>query len=380
MAFENIGPYHAARLAALAGRVRTEALQFQAASSTYRWCAPDLAAGVPCHTLRGDPDPRGVAEQIDRILDEVRPSVVAVPGWYDWRALILLRSARRKGVPLILMSDSQRIDAARSFWREYPKRILLRQFAAALVGGRRHLDYLHELGMPREAVRPGYDVVDNAHFRRAAGGCTRRGVGRRLLACNRLVEKKNLARLIAAVARHNGQAPAAERFTLTIVGDGPLRGELEAEARALAPGQVVFEGHVDHADLPACYASADAFILASTVEQWGLVVNEAMAAGLPVLVSTACGCAPELVVDGENGFVFDPSSAESIAEAIGRLPTAPAELSAMGRASEHIIADWTPERFADEFARAMALAAGDRRRWSLFDEAVTGVLARSLRP
>ncbi len=272
------------------------------------------------------------------------------------------------------------MDAVRSFWREYPKRIVLRQFASALVGGRRHRDYLSGLGMPASAVFLGYDVVDNSHFHggvaRACGG---RLPERYVLACNRLVEKKNLARLIAAVGRHNAQAPLALRRSLVVIGEGPLRAELEAAARALAPAQVVFAGHVGYAALPSYYANADALILASTVDQWGLVVNEAMAAGLPVLVSRACGCAPELVVEGENGFLFDPTSVDAIANALGRLPAASADLRAMGRASACIIANWTPQRFADGFMQAMTAALGDDRRWSGIDDIVVGLLARALR-
>jgi 1,2-diacylglycerol 3-alpha-glucosyltransferase len=97
---------------------------------------------------------------------------------------------------------------------------------------------------------------------------------------------------------------------LVVCGDGDLRPRLHALARELGLEQRVhWPGFVQYPDLPVYYALADAFILASTIEPWGLVVNEAMACGLPVLVSDRCGCAPDLVPEGQNGFTFKPRPA-----------------------------------------------------------------------
>jgi glycosyltransferase involved in cell wall biosynthesis len=107
---------------------------------------------------------------------------------------------------------------------------------------------------------------------------------------------------------------------LVIVGDGELRpaleqlrGELGIDARVHLPGFKQYD------ELPAYYGLASAFVHASRVEPWGLVVNEAMSAGLPVLVSERCGCAPTLVRDGENGWTFDPADAGDIANGLERV-------------------------------------------------------------
>jgi len=115
-------------------------------------------------------------------------------------------------------------------------------------------------------------------------------------------------------------------------------------------------GFKQYDELPAWYGLAGAFVHASTTEQWGLVVNEAMASGLPVLVSERCGCAPDLVKDGVNGFIFDPYDVERLARLMYRLAHGDVDRDAMGRASQEIIADWGLERFADGLAKAVDVA------------------------
>jgi glycosyltransferase involved in cell wall biosynthesis len=146
-----------------------------------------------------------------------------------------------------------------------------------------------------------------------------------------------------------------------LVGDGPLRGELEAQvARLGLDSAVQFPGFRQYDELPPYYGLAEAFILPSTHEQWGLVVNEAMAAGLPVLVSERCGCTPDLVAEGENGTTFDPYDAAAIAEALRALPDDEEKRRAMGRDSRERIRAWTPETFARNLGAAAerARAAG----------------------
>jgi glycosyltransferase involved in cell wall biosynthesis len=121
-------------------------------------------------------------------------------------------------------------------------------------------------------------------------------------------------------------------------------------------------GFKQYPDLPAYYGLAKAFIHASTTEQWGLVVNEAMASGLPVLVSNRCGCAMNLVKDGVNGFTFDPFNVEEMAEVMLRLTETPKHrLTEMGDASREIISNWGPERFAKGLHDAVETALKNPR-------------------
>jgi glycosyltransferase involved in cell wall biosynthesis len=132
---------------------------------------------------------------------------------------------------------------------------------------------------------------------------------------------------------------------------------LKALARSLGvEPHVHWPGFVQYPDLPAYYGLAEAFILASTIEPWGLVVNEAMASGLPVLVSQRCGCAPDLVREGQTGFTFDPEYPDSIAAALQLVSADPAAREAMGRLARAHIAGWSPERFGAGLLEASRMA------------------------
>jgi glycosyltransferase involved in cell wall biosynthesis len=146
--------------------------------------------------------------------------------------------------------------------------------------------------------------------------------------------------------------------------------------RPPSSGTVFFPGFRQIEELPRFYAHAGAFVHASTTEQWGLVVNEAMACGLPVIVSNRCGCAADLVQEGVNGYTFDPYNVEQLAQLMHRLTEAPKHrLSEMGDASRAIIADWGPERFASGLKQAVecALEVGPQRA-SLLQRMILKVL------
>jgi glycosyltransferase involved in cell wall biosynthesis len=156
----------------------------------------------------------------------------------------------------------------------------------------------------------------------------------------RLSSEKNLSRLIAAFARVATGAPDAR---LRLAGDGPLRADLTEQVRSLRLEHVVsFLGGLDQAALGAEYLRATALVLPSLREPWGLVVNEALSHGCPVLVSEACGCVPELVKPGLSGLSFPPHDIEAMCDGMLTLlrepPTAESCLA--------IIADFTPEAAA----------------------------------
>jgi glycosyltransferase involved in cell wall biosynthesis len=132
-------------------------------------------------------------------------------------------------------------------------------------------------------------------------------------------------------------------------------------------------GFKQYHELPAYYGLADAFVHASRVEPWGLVVNEAMAAGLPVVVSRQCGCASTLVQDGGNGFCESFDDADEIAMRLAQLDDEPALRSRMGARSREIVADWGPSRFAAGALEAAELAMA--RGVAPHDLAAQGLLA-----
>ena len=110
-------------------------------------------------------------------LEQAKPDVVAVNGWNNFGSLIAANCCVRRGIPMVVMSESSRQDEPRTWWKEAIKRRMVGLYSAALVGGQRHVEYLVELGMPRERIFTGYDVVDNDYFRQKRGRDQKSEVG-----------------------------------------------------------------------------------------------------------------------------------------------------------------------------------------------------------
>ncbi len=381
MVFHRLGPYHRARLNEAARLQCLVALELSAHSAEYAWDKLSGDLGFERLTLFPDGDSRqaSVSELracLSAALQRVNPEVVVVPGWSDKGALATLTFSSRNRVPLVVMSESAKHDERRTSWREWVKRRVVKMCSAALVGGRIHADYVAELGMPRGQISIGYDAVDNEHFAKGAAQSKEQSAKNRhkyclpekyFLASARFIEKKNLPRLLKGYALYRQKAKSgkqqAQIWDLVLLGDGPLRPILNSQLSALnLGGNVHMPGFRQYPDLPAYYGLANAFVHAGTTEQWGLVVNEAMASGLPVLVSNRCGCAPDLVQEGVNGWTFDPYDVEALAELMLKVSAFYFPLSAYGDASRRIIADWGPERFASGLKEAVdkALEVGPK--------------------
>ena len=323
--FHRIGPYHLARLEAAGARCGLTAVELSAMDATYAWSRVDGAPNFTRLTLfEEDVDCRrriDLRRSVHAALTAADPQVVVIPGWSHPGALSALLWCLQKGRPAVLMSESGPHDDVRRRAREATKRHVVRLFSSAVVGGAPHGAYACALGLSAGAVFSGYDVVDNQHFERGARQarvCDQRfrqrlGLPQRyFLASGRFVAKKNLLRLLDAYAGYRQRA-GADAWHLVLLGDGELRAEVERRIARLDLTDVILAGFQQYDELPAYYGLAGAFVHASTTEQWGLVVNEAMAAGLPVLVSERCGCAPDLVDSGVNGFTFDPYDVEGLA-------------------------------------------------------------------
>jgi len=382
--FPRLGPYHAARLEAAGGRGDVLALETSAGADAYLWETAAGGSRFARQTL-----PAGAPGRLARTaaaLARARPDVVALCGWSEPGALAGLRFCLRARVPALVMSDSRR-PVAQAWWIRALKARLVRLFGAGLVGGAAHAEYLAEMGLPRERIFTGYDAVDNDHFARGAdearlrAASVRRERGlpdRYFLACQRLIPEKNLPGLLAGFARYRRQA-GHEAWDLVIAGDGPLREEVVRRLVELELGpHVRMLGALGYQELPAVYGLAGALVQASTSDTWGLAVNEAMAAALPVLVSRACGCAAELVREGETGFSFEPNDGEALAGLLLRLSRQDeARRAAMGRAARAAIARLSPEAFADGlWSAARAAAAAGRAQPDRLAAALVSTLAR----
>ena len=237
-----------------------------------------------------------LAWQLWKKLSWLKPEVVLVPGYYTLPALAAAIWARVHGAASVLMTESCAMDHVRTGWKESVKGLSMRAlFGWAVTGGRLHVDYLHQLGFPADRIAGFYDVVDNDMFREGTDALRKDSNASAwnlpaqpyFLYVGRLAEEKNIVMLLRswfAYRRNGGSWP------LVLVGDGPRKEELQALVAASSfAGDVYFPGLKSSAQLLPFYAFAGCFVLPSKREPWGLVVNEAMAAKLPVVVSDRCG-------------------------------------------------------------------------------------------
>jgi glycosyltransferase involved in cell wall biosynthesis len=367
--FHHIGPYHHARLNAAADRLSVTGIEWSAKGYD-AWGIAEAPARY--HKISLFPEATDRCPEHDErrrafwsALNQVKPDVVAVNGWNNFGSLSAANCCMERRIPMVVMSESARRDEARTWWKEIMKRRIVDLYCAALVGGQRHVEYLVELGMPIERIFTGYDVVDNEYFRQSAEQVrSQRSQVRQkyrlpenfFLASARFIEKKNLTRLIRAYAEYRERWKGDMPWDLVLLGDGPMRETLNAQLSTLnLHSHVHLPGFKQYDELPVYYALANAFVHPSTTEQWGLVVNEAIASGLPVIVSERCGCAPELV--NGNGFTFNPMDEDELASLLIRMATlSDDDRRRLGDASYMIAAKFSPERFGEGLEHAAKVA------------------------
>jgi glycosyltransferase involved in cell wall biosynthesis len=382
VSFTNFGPYHLARLRALAGALsasggRLIAYETAGAERTYPWETPrrdepfEWVTLFPDRVLEEVPA-AACARAMSRALRRDRPDALGVVGYVRPESMAMLRWGLANGRPRVLMSESQAIDHPRVWWKEAVKSRRVRRFSAGFVGGPRHRDYLVSLGMPALRISLGYNAVDSAGFAARAEAFRRDPDGRAglpaapyFLAVSRFAPEKNLAALVRAYARYRADAGGVGSWDLVLCGDGPAAGEVEAAVAASGcAGSIHRPGFLQAGELARWYAFASAFVHSSLMEPWGLVVNEAAACGLPLLVSDRAGCAETFVIEGSGatGRRIDPRDVDGMAGALAWVAGLPEdERRAMGGRAQDLARQWGPERFAQGAIEAFRIAEAFER-------------------
>jgi glycosyltransferase involved in cell wall biosynthesis len=338
--WESFGPYHHDRIRAVAeAGIPVVAIQLFGRSMIYEW-EDSAAPPYPMITLAKSEDEVSMLGLLPRLVRAVRESGAGDCYFCHYEfATVFLASIwlRLRGHRVYTMLSSKYDDYPRKAWREQAKRLMMLPYLGAIVAGRRSRDYVVGLGIDRDRAMVGYDTLDIA--RMASQGAPLATppafVQRPFLIVARLVPKKNVANSLRAFARYVREQQDGRR--LEILGDGPLRRPLEALAAELGiAGMVDFRGHQDSARVSEAMRGALALLLPSTSEQFGLVVNEAFANGLPAIISSQCGAVDMLLDDGDNGIVVDAHSEDELHAAMTRIGTDEAlwqRMSAAARAS-----------------------------------------------
>jgi glycosyltransferase involved in cell wall biosynthesis len=219
--------------------------------------------------------------------------------------------------------------------------------AAFLVPGAEARAYVESLGVPAARIVVAPNAVDAAIFGSAVR--TRSDGPCRLVAVGRLAHEKGLDTLL--------EAADGLPVEIILAGTGPEEDRL----RRMAGSNVRFLGQVARDELPALYADADVAVMPSRSDPWGMVLNEAALAGLPLVSTTAAGAAHELIEDGVNGFRVPPGDPAALRAALVRLVEDDALRAAAGERSREIAARFTPDAWADAVADAVSAATARRR-------------------
>lgn len=286
-------------------------------------------------------------------LNKIDPNVLIIDGYsYTscWAGLFWARANKKK---VILWSSSNEDDHKRIFYKEFIKRFFIKRCDAYNVYGSKSRDYLLKLGAKEDKVFIVGNNTDNAFYYNEAMKwkeeravlCKQYGIpANNFLYIGRFSKEKNFFCLLEVFKQ---LVEENNKWGLILVGSGPQKEEIVNYIQRHKIKNVFMMGFKQKDEVPKFLAVSDVLILPSISEPWGLVVNEAMAAGLPVLVSRKCGCYPDLIKEGINGFSFDPYDEFALSDLMHNIVQGKVDLEYMGKKSLEIIKDFTPERAAE---------------------------------
>lgn len=272
------------------------------------------------------------------------------------------------GKPVIVFDNARLEDVPRARHVDWIKKQVYSHVDAMVIPAPSHMASFEYFGFSSQQLFFGINCVDNDFFSGKTAERSSRpeslpGGEPYFLAIGRQVPKKNWLALLEAF-KAVAETPVCRKWHLLFIGEGPEHRRLLDSAGSLVNSRVHFLPFKSQQELPAYYGSAGALVLPSLYgETWGLVVNEAMASGLPVLVSKKCGCADTLVEEGVNGYVFDPDDQADIEGILLKFAgLMPEKRTEMGKASKALVADWGLERFCDGMWQAATFASSRKKR------------------
>lgn len=371
--WEQFGAYHVDRLEAMAAAFgdayRVVGIEIASKSKTYAWAPVASGAGVIRTTLFPDTVgddvawPRKLRHAL-RAIRAVRPRAVFLCNQERPEIIAASLALRALGIPAFAMLDAKFDDIPRRVFKEALKPLVLRLYKGGLVAGARSVAYYRFLGLPPGWAKTAYDTVSVARVRREAAvppaPAGQPHATRDFVVVARFVPKKNLLLAIRGYARFRALPSRHDRVRrLVLCGSGPLEAELRALAAELGvDGGIDFAGFLDSEQVAKRLGGGLALLLPSVEEQWGLVVNEAVALGLPILCSDNVGARDSLVRVGVNGFVFEPDNAEGLAELMRLLSEDEAMWRRLAEGSQRLAPKGDVAEFVRGVSELLGIAAG----------------------
>ena len=293
-------------------------------------------------------------------LQRAAPDIILCGGYNYPASWLAMRWAGRNRTPFVLWVESTEQDfRSRNRMIEFLKTKFLRCCSAFVVPGKASFQYVKSFGAREDKIFTAPNAVDTDLFVRRAFAVRQDAVRQRqalqlpphfFLFVGRLIREKGVFDLLEAYGKLTPELRAT--IGLVLVGEGTAHADLNRRAMQIKPGRVQCTGFVHREQLASYYALAEVFVLPSHTDPWGLVVNEAMACGLPVISSDAAGCTQDLVEDNWNGRVVRRGDVAQLASAMEELGREPALRAQMGNHSQERILRYSPEACADGIAQA----------------------------
>jgi glycosyltransferase involved in cell wall biosynthesis len=275
---------------------------------------------------------------LNKVISAYQPDRIIVAGYSFAAMRIFLRSLTHKSLKYIIWSGSIEFPGRYdSSLRKMFRRLLIRRASGFIAYGSKAKEYLTRMGAPSEKVSIGINTVDTTFFREDTNrirSSSAEGI-KRLLFVGYLVPRKNVSRLIQII-----EVLAATRndFELHILGDGSDRLKLEEKVREKGMGErIIFHGFVQKKDLPQHFAASTVFLFQTDFDIWGLVLNEAMAAGIATLSSVNAGATFDLIEEGRTGFAIDYTKPEDVLDRINFLLDNPEKAREIGKNAQAAI-------------------------------------------
>lgn len=356
--------YWPRRLAALADHLSKQnsslnVIELAGKGSPYAFAGKSYNVNPPCpwtvlfpEKRMEDIHPKVASARLYEELNNLNPDIVIAGAIAYTSGATAVRWARKRQRSVIIMDDARLKDILRSRLVDAVKRKIYKNVDAMFIPDTSHVPDYKFWGIKEERMFYGVDVVDNDFFTNRSILASREGAIIRekydlpkhfFLGVGRQISKKNWNVLLEAFSAIRGK----EKWGLVLVGEGPEEDALK-NAALRHNVKVTFLPFQSQENLCELYGIADCFVLPSHGETWGLVVNEAMACNLPVIVSKECGCANTLVRDSYNGWQFDPDNAVELAQVMKRFINLPdKERKQMGDHSRSLVSEWGLERFCE---------------------------------
>jgi glycosyltransferase involved in cell wall biosynthesis len=314
----------------------------------------EVIGGLTLRRRHADATDYYLSPRIFSAIARARPDGIVAAG-YSVPTVYTALYCRLRGIPFVIHSEGTSASESRiGLHQRLARRVVLSRASAGVAISAPAADRFRELGVvPQRLFLAPYSTHLERVWEAGADRSYALDGPMRVLAVGRLIPRKGFDRLLRAmhVAHERGA-----KIALDFVGPGPLEPELRGLAAELGLNDVSFAGFVDQRDLPERYAAADAFAFPSLDDPFGVVLLEAMAAGLPVVTSARAGATIDLVDDGRNGLVVDPDDIEKMADALFRLATDEDLRARLGQAAHEATLTRTPDAAAAGYVRAVTHA------------------------